>query len=94
MTKKFYADTSRPQRDYEDNGKCYWFVDRETMENDIRHHKYFEYGEHKGHIYGTTLDSIRDVINEGKMCVLDCSPAVSVPTQLTHEGCLYLHIFE
>lgn len=71
------TDTSRPQRDYEDNGKCYWFVDRETMENDIRHHKYLEYGEHKGHIYGTTLDSIREVINEGKMCVLDCSPAVS-----------------
>lgn len=47
------------------------------MENDIRHHKYLEYGEHKGHIYGTTLDSIREVINEGKMCVLDCSPAVS-----------------
>lgn len=67
--------TSRPQRDYEDNGKCYWFVDRETMENDIRHHKYLEYGEHKGHIYGTTLDSIREVINDGKMCVLDCSPA-------------------
>ncbi|XP_034251713.1 MAGUK p55 subfamily member 6 isoform X2 [Thrips palmi] len=67
--------TSRPQRDYEDNGKCYWFVDRETMENDIRNHKFFEYGEHKGHIYGTTLDSIREVINDGKMCVLDCSPA-------------------
>lgn len=67
--------TSRPQRDYEDNGKCYWFVDRETMENDIRHHKYFEYGEHKSHIYGTTLDSIREVITDGKMCVLDCSPA-------------------
>lgn len=67
--------TSRPQRDYEDNGKCYWFVDRETMENDIRNHKFFEYGEHKGHLYGTTLDSIREVINDGKMCVLDCSPA-------------------
>lgn len=67
--------TSRPQRDYEDNGKCYWFVDRETIESDIRNHKYLEYGEHKGHIYGTTLDSIREVINDGKMCVLDCSPA-------------------
>lgn len=48
------------------------------MENDIRNHKFFEYGEHKGHIYGTTLDSIREVINDGKMCVLDCSPAVSL----------------
>jgi hypothetical protein len=29
-------------------------------------------------LYGSKLDSIRDVIRQGKMCVLDCSPAVSI----------------
>lgn len=33
-----------------------------------------EYGEHNGNVYGTHLDSIRSVIQQGKMCVLDCAP--------------------
>jgi guanylate kinase len=69
--------TSRPPRVLEENGRGYWFIDRETMEEDIREHNFLEYGEHNGNLYGTKLDSIRDVIRQGKMCVLDCSPAVS-----------------
>ncbi|KAK6622858.1 hypothetical protein RUM43_008705 [Polyplax serrata] len=66
--------TSRPRREYEENGKTYWFMDRDDMEQDIREHKFLEYGEHNNHLYGTSLDSIRDVIKQGKMCVLDCNP--------------------
>ena len=33
-----------------------------------------EYGEYQGDLYGTKLDSVREVIDTGKMCVLDCSP--------------------
>jgi guanylate kinase len=78
----FYVsvDTSRPPRVLEENGRGYWFIDRETMEEEIREHKFLEYGEHNGHLYGSKLDSIRDVIRQGKMCVLDCSPAVSIPS--------------
>ncbi|KAJ8920583.1 hypothetical protein NQ315_004722 [Exocentrus adspersus] len=67
-------NTTRPQRVLEENGKSYWFTDRETMEEDIKQHKFLEYGEYNGHLYGTHLDSIREIIKQGKMCVLDCSP--------------------
>ncbi|XP_043502002.1 protein PALS2 isoform X1 [Polistes fuscatus] len=67
--------TSRPPRVLEEDGKSYWFTDRESMEQDIREHRYLEYGEHGGHLYGTKLDSVRELIRAGKMCVLDCSPA-------------------
>jgi len=67
--------TSRPPRVLEEDGQSYWFRDREFMESEIRSHKFLEYGEYNGNIYGTHLDSIRDVIKQGKMCVLDCSPA-------------------
>ncbi|KAG7207514.1 hypothetical protein KM043_009146 [Ampulex compressa] len=67
--------TSRPSRVLEEDGKSYWFTDRETMERDIREHRYLEYGEHGGHLYGTKLDSVRELNRAGKMCVLDCSPA-------------------
>ncbi|EFN87862.1 MAGUK p55 subfamily member 6 isoform X2 [Harpegnathos saltator] len=67
--------TSRPPRVLEEDGKSYWFTDRESMEADIREHRFLEHGEHSGHLYGTKLDSVRDLIRAGKMCVLDCSPA-------------------
>lgn len=44
------------------------------MESEIKNHKFLEYGEYNGHLYGTHLDSIREVIKQGKMCVLDCGP--------------------
>ncbi|XP_061511965.1 protein PALS2 isoform X2 [Anopheles gambiae] len=67
--------TSRQPRPLEESGKAYWFTDREEMEQEIRENKFLEFGEHNGNLYGTHLDSIRDVIRQGKMCVLDCSPA-------------------
>lgn len=59
----------------EESGKNYWFTDRETMDDEIRENQFLEFGEHNGNLYGTHLDSIRDVIKQGKMCVLDCSPS-------------------
>lgn len=67
--------TSRPPRVLEENGKNYWFIDREDMERDIHENKFLEHGEYNGNIYGTHLDSIRNVIKQGKMCVLDCAPS-------------------
>ncbi|CAH0726502.1 unnamed protein product, partial [Brenthis ino] len=66
--------TSRPPRPLEENGTSYWFVTREEMERDAHAGRFLEYGEHNGHLYGTHLDSIRAVIKEGKMCILDCAP--------------------
>lgn len=66
--------TSRPPRELEENGRSYWFMDRHDMEAEIREHGFLEYGEHNGHLYGTKLDTIRHIIRQGKMCILDCSP--------------------
>ncbi|XP_072936334.1 protein PALS2 [Epargyreus clarus] len=66
--------TSRPPRPLEENGSSYWFVSREEMERDALAGRFLEHGEHNGHLYGTHLDSIRAVIKEGKMCILDCAP--------------------
>jgi guanylate kinase len=71
-----FTDTSRPMRELEEDGMGYWFVSREEMEHDVRDHQFLEFGEHNNHIYGTKLDTIRAVIRQGKMCVLDCSPNV------------------
>ena len=69
--------TSRPIRVGEIDGKQYYFVSREQMEKEIAEGKYLEYGEYQDHLYGTKLDTIREVIRSGKMCVIDCNPKVS-----------------
>nr|XP_023018281.1 MAGUK p55 subfamily member 6 [Leptinotarsa decemlineata] len=56
--------TTRPQRVLEENGQSYWFTDRESMEEDIKNNKFLEYGEYNGHLYGTHLDTIRDIIKQ------------------------------
>lgn len=48
------------------------------MDDEIREGKYIEWGEFNGNIYGTKLDTIHDITHEGRMCVLDVSPTVSV----------------
>lgn len=48
------------------------------MEADIRAGKYLEHGDYEGNLYGTKVDSIRDVMRSGKMCILDVNPTVRV----------------
>ncbi|XP_050388696.1 MAGUK p55 subfamily member 7 [Patella vulgata] len=62
--------TSRPIRPFEIDGKEYRFISREEMEADILAQRYAEYGEYKGNLYGTHIDSIQAVINAKKVCLL------------------------
>lgn len=64
-------------RSHETNGKEYFFVSRETMENFIHKKKLIEFGEYKGCLYGTSKDSITRVMKTGKTCVLKVQPEVS-----------------
>ena len=76
-----YPDTSRDAREEEISGRGYHFIDRAKMMADIAEGVYLEWGEHKGNFYGTRLDPIRDVMNAGKICIVDCSPSVSIIVQ-------------
>uniref|UniRef100_A0A8C7AP31 MAGUK p55 scaffold protein 4 n=1 Tax=Neovison vison TaxID=452646 RepID=A0A8C7AP31_NEOVI len=33
-----------------------------------------EHGEYKGHLYGTSVDAVQTVLDEGKICVMDLEP--------------------
>ena len=61
---KFFSikDTTRPKRDYEVDGRDYHFVtSREQMEKDIQEHKFIEAGQYNNHLYGTSVQSVREV---------------------------------
>ncbi|XP_014262002.1 MAGUK p55 subfamily member 7 isoform X2 [Cimex lectularius] len=62
--------TSRTMRPGEVDGKDYYFVSRETMEEDVEAGKFIEYGEYKGNLYGTSMESVLSLINAGYVCIL------------------------
>ncbi|XP_007520564.1 MAGUK p55 subfamily member 4 [Erinaceus europaeus] len=76
--------TTRPQKSYEVNGREYHYVTKETFENLMYSHRMLEYGEYRGHFYGTSVDAVKAVLDEGKICVLDLEPQ-GIQVARTHE---------
>uniref|UniRef100_A0A8C5SGM2 MAGUK p55 scaffold protein 2 n=1 Tax=Laticauda laticaudata TaxID=8630 RepID=A0A8C5SGM2_LATLA len=66
--------TSRRPKEHEKTGQVYSFVTRNEMERDIKAGRYLEHGEYEGNLYGTKIDSIHEVVESGKMCILDVNP--------------------
>lgn len=62
--------TTRSRREGEQGGRDYHFVSRQTFEAEQAAGKLIESGEFEKNLYGTSTDSVRQVINTGKICVL------------------------
>ncbi|XP_061739601.1 disks large homolog 1-like isoform X5 [Nerophis ophidion] len=66
--------TTRPRRNYEVDGRDYHFMSsRELMEQEIQEHKFIEAGQYNNHLYGTSIQSVKEVADKGKHCILDVS---------------------
>uniref|UniRef100_H2TJB9 MAGUK p55 scaffold protein 4 n=1 Tax=Takifugu rubripes TaxID=31033 RepID=H2TJB9_TAKRU len=46
--------------------------------------RFLEYGEYKGNLYGTSIESVKDVLSSGKICVIDIEPN-AIQAVRTHE---------
>eukprot|EP00105_Crassostrea_gigas_P028562 XP_011450250.1 PREDICTED: peripheral plasma membrane protein CASK isoform X13 [Crassostrea gigas] len=66
--------TTRPPREGEMNGKNYYFVGQEEMMKDIAANEYLEYGTHEEAMYGTKLETIRQIHSKGLIAILDVEP--------------------
>uniref|UniRef100_A0A3P9BSY1 MAGUK p55 scaffold protein 2b n=3 Tax=Haplochromini TaxID=319058 RepID=A0A3P9BSY1_9CICH len=66
--------TSRKPKVDERDGQMYSFMSRSEMECDIKNGRFLEHGEYDGNLYGTKISSIHDVIETGKICILDVNP--------------------
>ena len=65
MTSPHLLDTTRPKREYEVDGRDYHFVSsREQMEKDIQSHRFIEAGQYNSHLYGTSVQSVREVAEQ------------------------------
>uniref|UniRef100_D3ZUC7 MAGUK p55 scaffold protein 4 n=1 Tax=Rattus norvegicus TaxID=10116 RepID=D3ZUC7_RAT len=66
--------TTRSPKSYEMDGREYHYVSRETFESLMYGHRMLEFGEYKGHLYGTSVNAVLAVLDEGKICVMDLEP--------------------
>ena len=76
LNKYFFwnLDTTRLPKKDEENGKNYYFVTHEEMMRDIAKNEYLEYGTHDDAMYGTKLETIRNINRQGLMAILDVEP--------------------
>ncbi|XP_067314763.1 calcium/calmodulin-dependent serine protein kinase b isoform X10 [Pseudorasbora parva] len=66
--------TTRPPKKDEENGKNYFFVSHDQMMQDISNNDYLEYGSHEDAMYGTRLETIRKIHEQGMVAILDVEP--------------------
>ncbi|XP_075907363.1 peripheral plasma membrane protein CASK-like isoform X8 [Nelusetta ayraudi] len=66
--------TTRPPKKDEENGKNYYFVSHDQMMQDISNNDYLEYGSHEDAMYGTRLETIRQIHCQGMISILDVEP--------------------
>ena len=70
------SDTSRKPKKGDRESRMYAFTSRSKMETDIKNGRYLEHGEYDGNLYGIKIDSIHEVVEAGRICILDANPQV------------------
>ena len=60
----------------EKDAQMYSFMTRSEMDLDIKNGRFLEHGEYDGNLYGTKINSIHEVVDSGKICILDVNPQV------------------
>ncbi|KAI9005051.1 P-loop containing nucleoside triphosphate hydrolase protein [Hyaloraphidium curvatum] len=86
------SHTTRKPRPGEENGRHYWFVTRDEFLALKADGGFVETAEFAGNLYGTSIKAIKDVQNEGRICVLDVESNGVKSIKNTDLGAKYLFI--
>ncbi|KQJ87579.1 hypothetical protein BRADI_4g12050v3 [Brachypodium distachyon] len=65
------SHTTRAPREQEIDGVHYHFTERRKMEKEISEGKFLEFANVHGNLYGTSIEAVEAVTDEGKRCILD-----------------------
>ncbi|KAG7283529.1 hypothetical protein CRUP_012589 [Coryphaenoides rupestris] len=66
--------TSRKPRAGERESRMFAFTSRSKMEADVKAGRFLEHGEYDGNLYGTKTAAIHEVVEAGRICILDVYP--------------------
>ena len=65
------STTTRSPRAGEEHGVDYFFVTKESFEEDIKAGNFLEYAQVHGNYYGTSLKAVREALDGGKLVIFD-----------------------
>ncbi|KAK7085738.1 guanylate kinase [Halocaridina rubra] len=65
------SHTTRSSRPGEEHGKHYYFVSKEEMQTSVDNGEFIEHAVYSGNMYGTSKKAVDDVLNSGRICILD-----------------------
>ncbi|KAJ1986710.1 guanylate kinase [Dimargaris cristalligena] len=65
------SHTTRQPREGEKDGVSYHFVTRPEFERAVTNGEFIESAEFSGNYYGTSIKAVKDVLDAGKICILD-----------------------
>ncbi|HQR73922.1 MAG TPA: guanylate kinase [Sulfurovum sp.] len=65
------STTTRSPREGEVDGRDYFFVSKESFEEDIKAGNFLEYAQVHGNYYGTSLKPVREALDAGKLVIFD-----------------------
>ncbi|KAG7283539.1 hypothetical protein CRUP_012599 [Coryphaenoides rupestris] len=75
-------NTTKP-RAGERESRMFAFTSRSKMEADVKAGRFLEHGEYDGNLYGTKTAAIHEVVEAGRICILDTSRMQMRPASTT-----------
>ena len=82
--------TTRAPREGEVDGKHYFFVDKESFEEDIRKNKFIEYAEYNHNYYGTPKDFVEMNLASGRNVILEIEVQGAMQIKKTVPDALFI----
>lgn len=83
--------TTRPKRKGELNGKDYFFINIQKFKNMIENNEFAEWAEVFGNYYGTPMETVKTLLNEGKDVLLEID--VKGARQIREKFSDSIHVF-
>lgn len=86
------SHTTRTPRPGETDGKEYYFTSRDAMQQSIDRGEFIESAVYNQNLYGTSKRAVQDVLDAGKVCLLDIDMQGVISLRNTDMDCYYIFV--
>lgn len=71
-------DTTRAPRPGEQDGREYYFTTKEDFLDLVSKNGFIEHAQFGGNYYGTSVQAVKNIAEQGRICILDIEMEVSI----------------
>jgi len=84
--------TTRPKRNYESDGKDYFFLSQDAFQKAVDKGRFLEYEEVHGNYYGTLKDKVEELIDRGKSVLFDIDVKGALSVKKAYKNSILIFI--